>query len=76
MLDCVRQSFPMVLGQLPHRIKLNKKAKISEQKKFLAKETGISGLGASIRTIYADKQTISRLYEIANHFQIRIPKTL
>lgn len=27
MLDCVRQSFPMVLGQLPHRIKLNKKAK-------------------------------------------------
>ncbi len=76
MLDCMRQSFPMVLGQLPRRIKLNKKAKISEQKKFLAKETGISGLGASIRTIYADKQTISRLYEIANHFQIRILRSL
>lgn len=76
MLDCMNQSFPMVLGQLPHRVKLNKKAKISEQKKFLAKETGISGLGASIRTIYADKPTIAKLYEIANHFQIRILRSL
>ena len=43
MLDCKNQSFPAVLNQLPHRVKLNKKAKISEQKKFLAKEAGILG---------------------------------
>lgn len=50
MLDCKNQSFPAVLDQLPHRVKLNKKTKISEQKMFLAKEAGILGLGGSIRT--------------------------
>lgn len=76
MLDCKNQSFPAVLDQLPHRVKLNKKTKISEQKMFLVKEAGISGLGGSIRTIYADKTTIAKLYEIATHFQIRILKSL
>lgn len=76
MVDCKNQSFPAVLNQLPHRVKLNKKAKISEQKKFLAKEAGILGLGGSIRTIYVDKTTIAKLYEIATHFQIRILKSL